>query len=212
MKTLVLLFIMTTYLGITNITNAQTHVDYSEIGRKFNDMIQSTLADREKQKAYYDDLTINTKNTIYSNSILTNDYAIDKKVFQSQQDAIHWIDIYNRNLKQGFLKPNDYVEHLKQISWKFTNANRQITYLAIYKKSKLSSLRTTEEKREFNQSFDGLLDRIHTGIKGFSMDDKYKGSINTLGDFIALSMAASESRGKQIDAFLREEKEMQTVF
>jgi hypothetical protein len=63
-------------------------VNYAEIGQNFNNAMQTELAKREALKKYYENIYYETKNSIYENSIFTNDYNIDKLIINLQSSAI----------------------------------------------------------------------------------------------------------------------------
>ena len=48
-------------------------VNYSEIGKNINDVIQKELLRRETLKRYYDDITYETQNNILTNTYLNDD-------------------------------------------------------------------------------------------------------------------------------------------
>jgi hypothetical protein len=60
-------------------------INYAEIGQDFTNAMQKEVARRNALKIYYDDIAYETKNSVYSNSILTNDYLIDNIIFKLQK-------------------------------------------------------------------------------------------------------------------------------
>ena len=164
-------------------------INYAEIGQDFTNAMQKEVARRNALKIYYDDIAYETKNSVYSNSILTNDYLIDNIIFKLQKKINDYIDVYQRLLKAGAMKPRDYENGLREIYSMFTQANREIAYLSRLKMYKLSSLKTVEEKNNFNKNFDKLLNNLDLSIGEYEVRFKLNNSeiqpINNLTNFIS---------------------------
>jgi hypothetical protein len=111
-------------------------VDYGKIGSDFNTMIQDELERRENLKRYYDEIYYQTKNSVYSSTVLTSDNLINSKILMVQSEIISNLDIYNRLLKNGLLKPNVYESNIKNIYFTYMNCNQVFLQIVQYKYNK----------------------------------------------------------------------------
>jgi hypothetical protein len=111
-------------------------VDYSKIGRDFNTMIQNELQRRENLKRYYDEIYYQTKNSLYSSTILTTDNLVNSKILMVQSIIIEELDIYNRLLKNGIMKPSEYESNVRNIYFTYMNTNQIFLQIVQYKYNK----------------------------------------------------------------------------
>jgi len=111
-------------------------VDYSKIGRDFNTMIQNELQRRENLKRYYDEIYYQTKNSLYSSTILTTDNLVNSKILMVQSIIIEELDIYNRLLKNGIMKPSEYELNVRNIYFTYMNTNQVFLQIVQYKYNK----------------------------------------------------------------------------
>ena len=147
-------------------------VNYAEIGQNFNNAMQVELAKREALKQYYENIYYETKNSINENSIFTNDYNIDKLIYNLQSSTIKQIDVLYKLLTQGQKQPNVYESELKRAYYEYNNSNRQLAYISKYKFQKTNSIKSPEDLSEFNLLFEKVL----KSISSFNIDNQ--GEIN----------------------------------
>ena len=76
-------------------------INYAEISQNFNNEIQRVLAERNARKKYYQDIYYQTKSSINSNSVLTNEYEIDQLIFNLQENFNYRIDAIYSQLTSG---------------------------------------------------------------------------------------------------------------
>ena len=145
-------------------------VNYAEIGQNFNNAMQAELAKREALKQYYENIYYETKNSINENSIFTNDYNIDKLIYNLQSSTIKQIDVLYKLLTQGQKQPNVYESELKRVYYEYNNSNRQLAYISKYKFQKTNSIKSPEELSEFNLLFEKVLN----SISSFNIDNQGK--------------------------------------
>lgn len=108
-------------------------VDYSKIARDFNTMIQDEFRRRENLKKYYDEIYYQTKNSVYSGTVLTSDNLINSKILMVQNEVIEYLDIYNRLLKNGSMKPEEYESKVRNIFYTYMNNNQVFLQIVQYK-------------------------------------------------------------------------------
>jgi hypothetical protein len=89
-------------------------INWTEIGANFNNAINAEIQRREKLKRYYDDILYQTTNSINTNTLLTNDNEINSKLILLQSTSIETLNMLNRLLKTGNLKPDDYENELRK--------------------------------------------------------------------------------------------------
>lgn len=147
-------------------------INYAEIGQNFNNSIQAELAKREALKKYYENIYFDTKNSIVENSIFTNDYVIDKLIYNLQSSTIKRIDVLYHLLTTGQKQPNIYESELKKVYYEYNNANRQIAYISKYKYQKTNAITSPNDLSEFNLIFE----KVINSISSFEFD--YQGNIN----------------------------------
>uniref|UniRef100_UPI0040472793 hypothetical protein n=1 Tax=Algoriphagus sp. TaxID=1872435 RepID=UPI0040472793 len=135
-------------------------VDYSKIGRDFNTMIQNELQRRENLKRYYDEIYFQTKNSVYSSTVLTSDNLINSKILMVQQEVIERLDIYNRLLKSGMVKPNEYESDVRNIYYTYMNTNQVFLQIVQYKYNKDLELSNQTKINEHNKLYTNTLNSI----------------------------------------------------
>ena len=171
-------------------------VDYSKIGRDFNTMIQDELQRRENLKKYYDEIYYQTKNSVYSGTVLTSDNLINSKILMVQKEVIEYLDIYNRLLKSGSMRPEEYESKVRNIFYSYMNNNQVFLQIVQYKynvdlqlgdQNKINEQTKiynktllSIEKFEFNNS--GEIEFILNGLI------YPNNSINSLYDFVRSSL------------------------
>ncbi len=188
MKIFLLLIIIIT----SNISNAQTYynpqntlkltveikepykpVNWAEIGTNFSNSITAEIQRREILKKYYDDIFFQTRNSMNTNTLMTSDNEINSKLLLLQNASVERLEILNRLLKTGNLKPNDYENDLKETYYNYLSANQVFVNLSTYKTNKLNSLKIDAEINEFNKIFSLLI----TQVSGFKNSKGIKFSV-----------------------------------
>jgi hypothetical protein len=136
-------------------------VDFGKIGRDFNTMIQNELQRRENLKRYYDEIYFQTKNSVYSSTVLTSDNLVNSKILMVQSEVISYLDLINRSLKNGIMKPEDYESKVRNIFYSFMNINQQFLQIINYNYNKELELRDQlkidEHRNKFNETLNGIV-------------------------------------------------------
>jgi hypothetical protein len=174
-------------------------VDYSKIGRDFNTMIQNELQRRENLKRYYDEIYYQTKNSVYSGTVLTSDNLVNSKILMVQNVVIEQLDVYNRLLKSGLMKPNEYESNVRNIYYTYMNCNQVFLQIVQYKYNKGLELGDPSKINEHNKLYTNTLN----SIEKFRVNDDEKiefvlnGLIypNNTSDFL-YDFVRSSSEGK----------------
>lgn len=135
-------------------------IDWGKIGGDFNTMIVNELQRRENLKRYYDEIYYQTKNFIYSGTVLTSDNLINSKILMFQSEVIRQLDYYNKTLKNGLMKPNEYESNVRNIYYSYMNNNRIFLQIFQYKYNKDLQLVDTFEKEELNERYINTLNSI----------------------------------------------------
>lgn len=135
-------------------------VDYSKIGRDFNTMIQNELQRRENLKRYYDEIYYQTKNSVYSGTVLTSDNLVNSKILMVQSEVIKYLDIYNRLLKSGMMKPDEYESNVRNIYYTYMNTNQVFLQIVQYKYNKDLQLGDQTKINEHNKLYTNTLNSI----------------------------------------------------
>ena len=133
-------------------------INYAEISQNFNNEIQRVIAERNARKKYYQDIYYQTKSSINSNSVLTNEYEIDQLIFNLQENFNYKIDAIYSQLTSGRLKENLFESNLRSTYSTYTNANRSLAYLSRFK-----------YQNQSNQNFQILFKKVLSHVKGFSV-------------------------------------------
>lgn len=152
---------------ILTIKESYKPIDFGKIGRDFNTMIQNEVQRRENLKRYYDEIYYQTKNSIYSSTILTSDNLINSKISMLQGIIIEEIDIYNRSLKSGMMKPNEYESNVRNIYYTYMNTNQAFLQIIQYKYNRDLELGDQIKKNEFNNLYTNSLN----SIEGFKINN-----------------------------------------
>jgi len=135
-------------------------VDYSKIGRDFNTMIQNELQRRENLKRYYDEIYYQTKSSVYSGTVLTSNNLINSKILMVQSEVIEQLDVYNRLLKSGMMKPDEYESMVRNIYYTYMNSNQVFLQIVQYKYNKDLELGDQSKINEHNKLFTNTLNSI----------------------------------------------------
>ena len=133
-------------------------ISYSEIGQNFNNAIQKVIAERNARKKYYQDIYYQTKSSINSNTVLTNEYEIDQLIFNLQENFNYRIDSIYSQLTSGRLKENLFESNLSSTYSAYLNANRSLAYLSRFK-----------YQNQSNQNFQILFKKVLNHVKGFNV-------------------------------------------
>jgi hypothetical protein len=144
-------------------------VDYSKIGRDFNTMIQNELQRRENLKRYYDEIYFQTKNSVYSSTVLTSDNLINSKILLIQSKIIDELDVYNRLLKSGIMKPSEYESNIRSIYFTYMNTNQVFLQIVQYKYNKDLELGDQTKISEHSKLYFNTLN----SIKEFKINNSY---------------------------------------
>jgi hypothetical protein len=135
-------------------------VDYSKIGRDFNTMIQNELQRRENLKRYYDEIYFQTKNSVYSSTVLTSDNLLNSKILMVQSEVIRYLEVYNRSLKSGMMKPDEYESNVRNIYYKYMNTNQVFLQIVQFKYNKDLQLGDQTKINEHNKLYTNTLNSI----------------------------------------------------
>ena len=135
-------------------------LDYSKIGRDFNTMIQNELQRRENLKRYYDEIYYQTKNSVYSSIVLTSDNLVNSKIIIVQNRVIDELDIYNRLLKSGMMKPTEYESNVRNIYYTYMNTNQIFLQIVQYKYNKDLELQDQTKINEHSKLYINTLNSI----------------------------------------------------
>ena len=189
-------------------------VDYSKIGRDFNTMIQNELQRRENLKRYYDEIYYQTKNSVYSGTVLTSDNLVNSKILMVQSEVIKYLDIYNKLLKMGMMKPDEYESKVRNIYYTYMNTNQVFLQIVQYKYNKDLQLGDQTKINEHNKIYTNTLN----SIEKLELNDSEKiefilngliypnTTINSLYDFVRSSSEGEyETYKKNWDDKLRDE-------
>ena len=135
-------------------------VDYGKIGRDFNTMIQNEVQRRENLKRFYDEIYYLTKNSIYSGTVLTPDDLVNRKILMVQSKVINELDDYNRLLKSGMMKPNEYESSVKNIFYNYINFNKVFLQIVQYKYNKNFELVDESKIQEHDKNYNLTINSI----------------------------------------------------
>jgi hypothetical protein len=135
-------------------------VDYSKIGRDFNTMIQNELQRRENLKRYYDEIYFQTKNSVYSGTVLTSDNLINSRILMVQSEVISFLDMVNRLLKSGGMKPEKYESLVRNIYYTYMNSNQVFLQIVQYKYNKGLELGDQTKINDHNKLYTTTLNSI----------------------------------------------------
>lgn len=189
-------------------------VDYSKIGRDFNTMIQNELQRRENLKRYYDEIYYQTKNSVYSSTVLTSDNSVNSKILMVQQEVIKYLDIYNRLLKNGSMKPEEYESNVRKIYYTYMNNNQVFLQIVQYKYNKDLQLGDQTKINDHNKLYTITLNSIEKLELNNSGDIEFvlngliypNNSSNSLYDFVRSSCEGGyETYKRNWDNKLRDE-------
>lgn len=142
-------------------------INWAEIGSNLNNAFNTEIQRREKLKRYYEDIFYQTTNSLNSNTLLTNDNDINSKLILLQSASIESLNVLNRLLKSGNLKPDNYESDLKKTYYDYLGANQIFVNLSVYKRNILSSLKNEAEIIEFNKIFNNLVGKV-VGFKNYN--------------------------------------------
>jgi hypothetical protein len=145
---------------IITIKESYKPVDYSKIGRDFNTMIQNELQRRENLKRYYDEIYYQTKNSVYSSTVLTLDNLVNSKILMVQGIIIEELDIYNRLLKNGMMKPSEYELNVRNIYFTYMNTNQIFLQIVQYKYNRDLELQDQTKINEHSKLYINTLNSI----------------------------------------------------
>jgi hypothetical protein len=135
-------------------------IDYSQIGKDFNNILQNEIAKREKLKQYYDQILGETISSIYSNTVLTNNSTINQKIILLQTKIVSHLEMLNRLLKNGTLKPNEYESNLRGSYLSYMNGNRTFLNITQYNFYKESEIKEETNKKNYTDIFNATINRI----------------------------------------------------
>ena len=210
MKSITVFFLIVFLFGFKVVTYSQTYynpreninitltikepfkpVNYAEIGANINNVINTEIQKREYLKKYYDDIFYQSTSSVFSNTVLSNDNFINSNLTTLQSKTIDELNLLNRLLKSGLLKPNEYESKLRSTYYNYMGANQILLNILNYKVNKLNSLTEETSKYEFSKIFNETIGNI----TGYKIDFKgvifYNGGIsndiNTLYNYISSS-------------------------
>ena len=135
-------------------------VDYSKIGKDFNIMIQNELQRRENLKRYHDEIYYQTKNSIYSSTVLTKDNLVNSKILMVQSEVISFLEVVNRLLKSGQIRPEEYESLVRNIFYTYMNCNQVFLQIVQYKFNKDLELGDQIKINEHNKLYTNTLNSI----------------------------------------------------
>ncbi len=135
-------------------------LNYAEIGQNFNNMVQQDLVRREAQKRYFNDIYYETRNSVQTNTYLTNDNIINQKILQLQNTAIEQLNMLNRLLTNGAMNPNEYESHLRNTYFYYINTNQAFLNINRYQYLKLNEIKDVSLANKFNNNFNEAINSI----------------------------------------------------
>jgi hypothetical protein len=135
-------------------------VDYSKIGRDFNTMIQDELERRENLKRYYYEIYYQTKNSVYSSTVLTSDNLVNSKILMVQKEVIDKLDTYYSLLRGGLMNPDGYESWVKNIFYTYMNSNQVFLQIVQYKYNKDLELDDQTKISEHDKLYNSTLNSI----------------------------------------------------
>lgn len=171
-------------------------INYYEIGKNFNNMLQEEVAKREALKKYYDQIYFETKSSISTSTYLTDDSTLNQKILLLQNATFENLDLLNKQLKMGMIKPENYEMQLKSCYYNYINDNQIFLNLSRYKFIQLAENKNDSLINKFNNDFKIALssitkfsivaDRTEFTVFGLIEDvsAKEEKSINQLYDFV----------------------------
>jgi hypothetical protein len=135
-------------------------INYYEIGKNFNNMLQEEAAIREALKRYYDQIYFDTKSSVSTNTYLTDDNTLNQKILLLQNEVLENLDRLNNQLKMGMIKPENYEMQLKSCYYNYINDNQIFLKLSRYKFIQLSENKNDSLLNKFNNDFKIALSSI----------------------------------------------------
>lgn len=135
-------------------------INYYEIGKNFNNMLQEEAARREALKRYYDQIYFETRNSVSTNTYLTDENTLNQKILLLQNATLENLDRLNKQLKMGMEKPENYEMHLKSCYYNYINDNQIFLNLSRYKFIKLAENKNNSLINKFNNDFKIALNSI----------------------------------------------------
>lgn len=128
-------------------------INYYEIGKNFNNMLQEEVAKREALKKYYDQIYFETKSSISTSTYLTDDNTLNQKILLLQNATFENLDLLNKQLKMGMIKPENYEMQLKSCYYNYINDNQIFLNLSRYKFIWLAENKNDSLINKFNNDF-----------------------------------------------------------
>ena len=135
-------------------------IDYAKINKNFTDALQAEVQRREALKRHYDDLAMQTKSSILSNSYLTSDNNINSLILKLQNNVLEHIDNLNNYLKRGLIKPTKYEQYVRNGYYNYINTNQTLLYILQYKYNKITSLNDQNLIIEYEDVYNNTLKSI----------------------------------------------------
>ena len=201
MKQLAFYFLVITSLYSLG-TDAQS-VDYAQIGKDISDNLQHIAADRNARKAHYFSVYSNTKSSIVPNTVLTNDYDIDRLIFQLQKDFNNRFDMIYRLLTNGLLKENLFEGRIRSTYSAYVNANRSLTYLSKLKSQNYGELNYEQRFKKVLNHISGFKISDYGEVSFLLTDIQYSGSndLNSLYDYVSKYSINNSSYNQAISLY-----------
>ena len=142
-------------------------IDYNKISNDFSKRMASEIERREALKRYYDQIIFETKGSIQTSLLLTNDSQIDAIILKLNDVTFQYLDDLNNSLKKGLIQPEEYEFKVKNIYYEHINSNKFIVGLSKFKYEKEISFNEDEQVQEFFKKFYLSLAQI----QGFNIDN-----------------------------------------
>jgi hypothetical protein len=135
-------------------------INYYEIGKDFNEMLNNEIEKRRLLKQYHTQIYYETKSKLSSEMILTNYFEIDNVIFKLNSTINDKIDMNYRLLTNGTLGEFEFKKNIRDLYFNFNTANKQIIYIINYKNQFLNRLETKTEKDVFTEKLNKAINSL----------------------------------------------------
>tara|TARA_B100002019_G_C21196650_1_gene561783 strand:- start:60 stop:1049 length:990 start_codon:yes stop_codon:yes gene_type:complete len=137
-------------------------INFYEIGKDFNEMLNNEVEKRRLLKEYHTQIYYETKSKLSSEMILTNYFEIDNVILKLNSTINEEIDMNYRLLTNGMLDRFEFKKNLRDLYFNFNAANKQIVYIINYKNQFLNKLETKTEKDIFIEKLNKAINYLQS--------------------------------------------------
>ena len=137
-------------------------INFYEIGKDFNEMLNNEVEKRRLLKEYHTQIYYETKSKLSSEIILTNYFEIDNVILKLNSTINEEIDMNYRLLTNGMLDRFEFKKNLRDLYFNFNAANKQIVYIINYKNQFLNKLETKTEKDIFIEKLNKAINYLQS--------------------------------------------------